>query len=71
MTPQQLAQLYVKTINSPPNAWGQHCHPQYGQSHSIMFALSRMVGHDEAQRLIKLEMTMETARAIDNAEETS
>lgn len=54
--PNELARIYVETINGQPNGWGQYCHPQYGQSHSIMARLTRLVGHDECQRLIKAEM---------------
>ena len=27
---------YVELLNSPPNGWGQHIHPVYGQSHNLL-----------------------------------
>ncbi len=30
---------YIDLLNSPPNGWGQHVHPIYGQSHNLLFKL--------------------------------
>ena len=30
------AKAYVDLLNSPPNGWGQHVHPHYGQSHHML-----------------------------------
>jgi|APGre2960657404_1045060.scaffolds.fasta_scaffold08969_6 hypothetical protein len=38
---QDFAKHYVDTIYSQPNAWGQYLSPIFGQSHSILYAMSK------------------------------
>ena len=51
-TATHLAEIYVKTVNGPANAWGQYCHPAYGQSHDIMRRIRQLVGEKWCDRLI-------------------
>jgi hypothetical protein len=56
MTPKELAQAYVATVNGKrPNGWGQFCHPTLGRSDYMMWRLWHMVGMntDERDRLIR------------------
>lgn len=53
LTPGELADIYVETLDSPPNAWGQHVHPQFGQAHNIMWILREAVGDEMCQKLIR------------------
>lgn len=55
-TPEEIARIYVEAIYGQPNVWGQYCHPEYGPSHAIMWALRQAVGEDECRRLIDQEM---------------
>ena len=38
---QDYAKHYVETIHSQPNGWGQHVSPIFGQSHTILYAMSQ------------------------------
>ena len=58
MTPQEIATAYVETINRPANGWGQHVHPTLGRSDYIMLRLRRLVGEEEADKLIDAAMKM-------------
>ena len=37
-TLERFAQHYADTLRSPPNGWGQHVSPIFGQSHHIIQA---------------------------------
>jgi len=52
MTPQELAQAYVRTINGAANGWGQHVHQTLGRSEFILLRIIREVGQEECDRLI-------------------
>jgi hypothetical protein len=47
MTIQQDAKDYVDLLDSAPNGWGQHVHPQYGQSHNMLWIMHER--HGKAQ----------------------
>lgn len=56
MTLDQMAQEYVETLNSLPNAWGQHIHKKTGlKSHQLLNHITEIYGNDA------------TRKAIDNA----
>lgn len=42
------AKHYVETLASPANAWGQHNSPYFGQSHAILYAMSKRFDPIEA-----------------------
>jgi hypothetical protein len=46
MSLKQDAEDYWRTISGPANAWGQHVHPKYGQSHHMLAALRRKHGSE-------------------------
>lgn len=46
-TLEELAREYVELLNSPPNAWGQHVHPTFGQSHAMLNAMIKAFGDME------------------------
>ena len=52
----QYAKEYVDTIYGPANAWGQCVHPTLGRSDYIMGRIFDMVGREQGNRLIDLEM---------------
>ena len=54
----QLAALYVKTIYSAPNAWGQHCHPEFGQSVHIMIHMTKRFGDKATQNAISTALAI-------------
>ena len=47
------AQHYVSTINSQPNGCGQHVSDIFGQSHNIMWAASKLFGHEATHAAIE------------------
>ena len=48
----QDAQDYVNVLNSQPNGWGQHVHPQFGQSHHMLSAMYRKHGRVEFDTVV-------------------
>lgn len=56
MTPEELAKAYAETLARPANGWGQHVHPKLGRSDHIMLRLYKMVGEENANRLIDAAM---------------
>ena len=42
-------QEYVDLLNGPANAWGQHIHPKYGESHWMLHYLNKKYGEEEVQ----------------------
>jgi hypothetical protein len=51
-TLEELAREYVYLLNSPPNGWGQHVHPIYGQSHAMMWHMIKTFGDIETYAAI-------------------
>jgi hypothetical protein len=49
---QDFAKHYVDTIYSQPNAWGQYLSPIFGQSHSILYAMSKRFDPSEAAKAV-------------------
>lgn len=47
-----LCQEYVDLLGSPPNGWGQHVHPIYGASHSMLWYLYRNFGQDKTESIL-------------------
>lgn len=54
-TVNQWAKEYVDLLNSPANGWGQHVHPRYGESHSMMFAMLQIFGDGATNAAIDAE----------------
>lgn len=52
-TIEDYAQHYVSTINNQPNGWGQHVSDIFGQSHNIMWAASKLFGHEATHAAIE------------------
>jgi len=52
-TVEDYARHYVETINAPPNGWGQHVSPLFGQSHSVMIEASKRFGSEATQAAIQ------------------
>ena len=50
------ARHYVETISAPPNGWGQHVSPLFGQSHFVMIEASKRFGSDATQAAIQAEL---------------
>ena len=48
----EMAEEYVKLLNSPPNGWGQHIHPKYGNSHRMLLAMRNRFGLEETNKAI-------------------
>ena len=53
----KLAREYVGLINSPPNGWGQHVHPVYGQSHAMLWHMIKTYGDMETHAAIHAAVT--------------
>ena len=43
---------YADLLNSPANAWGQHCHPVYGISHRMLANLYSKWGKEDVQKCL-------------------
>ena len=56
MTLQTMVKEYIETLNSPPNAWGQHYHQGTG-----------LVSHSFLRRMYEAYGTEETNAALDKA----
>lgn len=61
-TLKDLARQYVDLLNSPPNGWGQHVHPMYGQSHAMLWYMIKTFGDIETHWAIH-----EAGRGEDNS----
>jgi hypothetical protein len=55
-TTDELVKAYIDTIQSPPNAWGQHVHPLLGRSEFIMLKLWSLIGEDATILLIQKKL---------------
>lgn len=45
-TVEEAAQTYVSILDTPKNAWGNHLHPQYGDSANARYLLAAAFGRD-------------------------
>lgn len=54
-TLEKMAEAYVSLISSPPNGWGQHVHPDYGQSHRMLLAMQTRFGTPSTNKAIDAE----------------
>jgi len=52
-TLEQYAEHYVKTINSPANAWGQHVSSIFGLSHFVIAGAKKRFPADEVDRIFE------------------
>ncbi len=43
---------YADLLDSPANAWGQHCHPVYGQSHYLLAHLYSQWGEEDVKECL-------------------
>ncbi len=50
----EACQEYVDLLLSPPNAWGQHIHPTYGQSHNLLEKLWNEWGRKEVEDCLQI-----------------
>lgn len=48
-----LCQEYVDLLNGPVNGWGQHIHPIYGNSHTMLRFLHRNGGEKEVNSILE------------------
>lgn len=48
----EVAKEYVETLRGVPNAHGQHRHPVYGMSHSMLYLMHVVYGVDPANDAI-------------------
>lgn len=55
MTLEEYAKIYVETITSQPNGWGQCVHPIYGKSEGIMLFMTNLFGEKATQKAIDEE----------------
>jgi len=46
----QYARHYAETLAAPPNGWGQHVSPVFGQSHFIMIAAGKHYPREAVER---------------------
>ncbi len=54
-TVEDMAAEYVDLMHSPPNGWGQHVHPEYGQSHHVLHYMAKKFGTPQTTHAIKAE----------------
>ena len=55
---EDMAQEYVKTLNSPANCWGEHIHKGTGlSSHLYMMKMRARFGHNATSRAIDTAIT--------------
>jgi len=48
-------QEYVALLCSEPNGWGQHVHPEYGQSHFMLIYMAKKWGKEQVvDRIAKI-----------------
>lgn len=60
------ARHYADILVMPPNGWGQHVSPHFGQSHQIMIAASKLFGVRRVEAAFKAAVAEKEAETNGN-----